>query len=753
MSFSTDKRFSQVTRARIARVVVIAIAGSLIGLVSTPFSQATVASGSLIATAADDSAAFTDVSAGVYSLDTSREYETFTVISDNGTMDSQTVIAFTSGFQTADVSLLRVDGEETVTAVVHFYGPGSETITVLARNLDSDTFASIAIFYNSTRSNPTPMSTSVDSLTVESVSNPGSVTTDDNLSFVIRTTSTQERFMVTNPLGNFHGYTVAFSTYSASQGDSSGNFSNPDWRSDSFTLTANLSKYRAIKFTIDAFQTKEAGRGKYETISVYVIRVPSLSTPETVTVVTDNTTWSSEAETQISDLNTDSTTAISISSTGGTVELDTFDGVIDNVPTIRSHNPDTATAALSSDGSSIEITGIDQGTTVIEIGYAGMESATVTVSVSRLPQRPLIFTVDSATIGASQTTATHISGGEGNGATTYASSNTGVCTVHSTTGVVTGVASGNCVVTATKAAGATGGIKFLAATATVSVAVDATAPTVSSKTTNSGGSKVILTYSEALGAVTPLVGAFAVLVDSAVDTVTAVAIVGSTVELTLTNAVVNGNSTTVAYTPGSGTEIQDLYGNLATSFTAAAVTNNVPAPNTGGSGGGGLTWADEEKVRLANEKAAAEKAAAEKAAADAAAALKLAEEKAAAERAAVAKADAEAKALLAAEEQKKADAQAAIIAKAEAKAAANTGKVKSTSKSTKITLDLADKYYGEIAFVELVAKVKGRTKITVLDYFVINNENGTATSFVKKLTKGQKIQVRVGTKIVFRATI
>ena len=188
-------------------------------------------------------------------------------------------------------------------------------------------------------------------------------------------------------------------------------------------------------------------------------------------------------------------------------------------------------------------------------------------------------------------------------------------------------------------------------------------------------------------------------------------------------------------------------------FTATVEVVVAAVVVTPPSTGGGLSYADEEKIRLANEKAAAEKAAAEKAAADAAAALKLAEEKAAAERAAAAKADAEAKALLAAEEQKKAEAEAAILAKAEAKAAANTGKIKSTAKSTRISLDLADKYYGEIAFVELVAKVKGRTKITVLDYFVINNENGTATSTVKKLAKGQKIQVRVGAKIVFRATI
>ena len=145
--------------------------------------------------------------------------------------------------------------------------------------------------------------------------------------------------------------------------------------------------------------------------------------------------------------------------------------------------------------------------------------------------------------------------------------------------------------------------------------------------------------------------------------------------------------------------------------------------------------------------------AAEKAAADAAAALKLVEEKAAAERAAIEKALAAEEAAKAAEELKAAEAAEALAALAAAKAAKNSGKVSSTAKSTKITLDLADEYFGTIAFVELITKVKSKTKITVLDYFVISKQNGTATSNIKKLKKGQRIQVRIDKKIVFRATI
>ncbi len=181
---------------------------------------------------------------------------------------------------------------------------------------------------------------------------------------------------------------------------------------------------------------------------------------------------------------------------------------------------------------------------------------------------------------------------------------------------------------------------------------------------------------------------------------------------------------------------------------AAAVVTPPSTPSTGG----GLSFADEEKVRLANEKAAADKVAAEKAAADAAAAEKLAAEKLAAERAEADKKIAAEEALKAAEEIKAAEAAEALVAAAKIKAAKTSGKLKQSSKSTRLTLDLADKYSGQIAFIELLTKTKKGTKVTTLDYFVLENEDGTATVVLKKLVKGQRIQVRIDNAVVFRAT-
>jgi hypothetical protein len=164
---------------------------------------------------------------------------------------------------------------------------------------------------------------------------------------------------------------------------------------------------------------------------------------------------------------------------------------------------------------------------------------------------------------------------------------------------------------------------------------------------------------------------------------------------------------------------------------------------------------------------AADKAAADKLAAEMAAAAKLAAEKAAAEAAAKALVDKLAAEKLAAEAKAAADklaaeaaakaaeeaaAEAAIVA-AEKKAAANTVKISSSTKATKLTLDLADKYWGRIAYVQVVTKTKTGTKTTTLDYFVIDNEQGTASISVKKLAKGQKLQVRIGKTIVFSKTL
>ena len=101
-------------------------------------------------------------------------------------------------------------------------------------------------------------------------------------------------------------------------------------------------------------------------------------------------------------------------------------------------------------------------------------------------------------------------------------------------------------------------------------------PTSVSAATTADGSKVVLTYSEALNAAGPPASAFAVTVDGAATTVTGVAVVGSTVELTLADAVTNDQALTVAYTdPTAGDDanaIQDVAGADADSLAATAVT-------------------------------------------------------------------------------------------------------------------------------------------------------------------------------------
>jgi hypothetical protein len=93
-----------------------------------------------------------------------------------------------------------------------------------------------------------------------------------------------------------------------------------------------------------------------------------------------------------------------------------------------------------------------------------------------------------------------------------------------------------------------------------------------------------MTYDGALNATTAAVGDFVVQIDGAANAVTAVSVSGSTVELTLTTTVANGDTVTVAYTdPSVGDEanaIQDTAGNDAITITAQAVTNNVPLPDT-----------------------------------------------------------------------------------------------------------------------------------------------------------------------------
>ena len=65
------------------------------------------------------------------------------------------------------------------------------------------------------------------------------------------------------------------------------------------------------------------------------------------------------------------------------------------------------------------------------------------------------------------------------------------------------------------------------------------------------GSKVVLTYNEDLSSTTADRSAFSVTTDGRANAVTAVAINGSTVELTLTNTVRNDQAVSVAYSDPS----------------------------------------------------------------------------------------------------------------------------------------------------------------------------------------------------------
>jgi uncharacterized repeat protein (TIGR02059 family) len=119
---------------------------------------------------------------------------------------------------------------------------------------------------------------------------------------------------------------------------------------------------------------------------------------------------------------------------------------------------------------------------------------------------------------------------------------------------------------------------------TQAVVLDTTAPIFQSAASSADGTKVIMTYDGALNATTAAVGDFAVMIGGVANTVTAVSVGGSAVELTLTTTVANGDTVTVAYTdPSVGDDanaIQDAAGNDAITITAQAVTNNLPGPDT-----------------------------------------------------------------------------------------------------------------------------------------------------------------------------
>jgi uncharacterized repeat protein (TIGR02059 family) len=116
-----------------------------------------------------------------------------------------------------------------------------------------------------------------------------------------------------------------------------------------------------------------------------------------------------------------------------------------------------------------------------------------------------------------------------------------------------------------------------------SFGVDTTAPTFSSAATNTSGTTITLTYSEALSATTAAGSDFAVLVGGVSRSVSGVAVSGSTVVLTLASpAVESGQSVSVAYAqPAGSNAVKDANGNKTSSLSATSVTNNSTVDTTG----------------------------------------------------------------------------------------------------------------------------------------------------------------------------
>ncbi len=102
---------------------------------------------------------------------------------------------------------------------------------------------------------------------------------------------------------------------------------------------------------------------------------------------------------------------------------------------------------------------------------------------------------------------------------------------------------------------------------------------VSSVIENATPSRLEVTYNLNLANVVPASSAFSVWVNSSARTVSAVAISGTKVLLTLANPVVFGDAVTVAYIKPASNPIQTVAGGQAASITAQNVTNNVAAVN------------------------------------------------------------------------------------------------------------------------------------------------------------------------------
>jgi uncharacterized repeat protein (TIGR02059 family) len=109
--------------------------------------------------------------------------------------------------------------------------------------------------------------------------------------------------------------------------------------------------------------------------------------------------------------------------------------------------------------------------------------------------------------------------------------------------------------------------------------IDTVAPVYTSAAVNAAGTKVILTYNEALNAITADPSNFTVVAGGVENSVTTAVVVGSTLELTLTTVVQAQTVVTVSYAAppsnisASNVAIQDAVGNDSLSLATTNVTN------------------------------------------------------------------------------------------------------------------------------------------------------------------------------------
>ena len=143
-------------------------------------------------------------------------------------------------------------------------------------------------------------------------------------------------------------------------------------------------------------------------------------------------------------------------------------------------------------------------------------------------------------------------------------------------------------------------------TITNSSTADITPPVYQSSAVNNTGGAITLTYNEALGTIAPTANMYAITAAGSAVSVTNVAVSGSTIVLSVSPAILQGQAVSVSYTAPSPTStsvsnaaVQDTSGNDSASITAQSASNSslksaTCAANKGAAGVGGSVRANTE---------------------------------------------------------------------------------------------------------------------------------------------------------------